>query len=135
MTDYLLDTNHASPLVTIGHPLRLRVLQNLQDGHSFALCVPSLAETLYGISVLPRADENRAEWGRLRPLLPCYIPDEQDAAHAADLRIALRRQGRQLETVDSLIAVIALRNDLVLLTTDGDFKDIPQLKRENWLAR
>jgi predicted nucleic acid-binding protein len=39
-----------------------------------------------------------------------------------------------LETVDSLIAVIALRNDLTLLTTDGDFKPIPQLKRENWLA-
>jgi tRNA(fMet)-specific endonuclease VapC len=135
MTSFLLDTNHASPLVTIGHPLRQRILKGLEDGHSFALCVPSLAETLYGISILPRAQENRAEWSRLRPFLPCYVPDEHDAEHAADLRVALRKQGRQLETVDSLIAVITLRNDLTLLTTDGDFTDIPQLKRENWLAR
>jgi tRNA(fMet)-specific endonuclease VapC len=134
MTHYLLDTNHASPLVTIGHPLRQRILGGLQDGHTFAICVPALAETLFGISLLPRAKENRAEWSRLRPFLPCYVPDEHDAEHAADLRVALRRQGRQLETVNSLIAVIALRNDLTLLTTDGDFKPIPQLKRENWLA-
>jgi predicted nucleic acid-binding protein len=134
MTRYLLDTNHASPLVTIGHPLRQRILDSLQEGHTFAICVPVLAETLFGISLLPRAKESRAEWSRLRPLIPCYVPDEQDAENAADLRVALRRQGRQLETIDSLIAVIALRNDLTLLTTDGDFKSIPQLKRENWLA-
>jgi hypothetical protein len=26
MANYLLDTNHASPLVTIGHPLRNKIL-------------------------------------------------------------------------------------------------------------
>lgn len=135
MTRYLVDTNHASPLVTIGHPLRQRILESLPAGHTFAISVPVLAETLYGISLLPRAKENRAEWSRLRPHLPFYVPDEQDAEQAADLQVALRRQGRQLETIDALIAVIALRNDLTLLTTDGDFKDIPQLKRENWLVR
>lgn len=134
MTQYLLDTNHASPLVTIGHPLRNRILDGLQEGHIFAICIPVLAETLFGISLLPRAKANRAEWSRLRPLIPCYVPDEQDAENAADLRVALRHQGRQLETIDSLIAVIALRNELTLLTTDGDFKPIPHLKQENWLA-
>lgn len=134
MTQYLLDTNHASPLVTIGHPLRQRILDDLQEGHTFAICVPVLAETLFGVSLLPRAKANRAEWSRLRPLIPCYVPDERDAENAADLRVALRRQGWQLETIDSLIAVIALHNDLTLLTTDGDFKPIPELKRENWLA-
>lgn len=29
MENYLLDTNHASPLVTLGHPLRQRVLMRL----------------------------------------------------------------------------------------------------------
>lgn len=135
MTSYLLDTNHASPLVTIGHPLRSRILESLADGHTFAVCVPVLVETLFGISILPRAIENKNEWTRLRPYLSCYIPDEQDAERAAELQVALRRQGRQLETVDALIAVIALRNDLTLLTTDGDFDVIPQLVKDNWLAR
>jgi tRNA(fMet)-specific endonuclease VapC len=133
MTAYLLDTNHASPLVTLGHPLRQRVLQQLDAGDSFAICVPMLTETLFGIGILPRAAQNRAEWAQLQPALPCYIPDETDAMLAADLQIALRRQGRQLATVDALIAVIALRYDLTLLTTDGDFRAVPNLRYENWL--
>lgn len=133
MTTYLLDTNHASPLVTFGHPLRQRVLQHLDAGDSFAICVPMLTETLFGIGILPRAVQNRAEWAQLQPAFPCFIPDETDALLAADLQIALRRQGWQLATIDSLIAVLALRYDLMLLTSDRDFRVVPQLRYENWL--
>lgn len=42
MTTYLLDTNHLSPLVTIGHPLRARLLVERQAGHQFALPAPIL---------------------------------------------------------------------------------------------
>lgn len=65
MTVYLLDTNHASPLVTLHHPLRRRVIQALDAG----------------------------------------------------------------------IAVTALRYDLTLLTTDGDFQAVPGLRHENWLRK
>ncbi|MCZ7571401.1 MAG: type II toxin-antitoxin system VapC family toxin [Ardenticatenaceae bacterium] len=106
MADYLLDTNHASPLVTLSHPLRERVLVELDAGNTFAVCVPVIAETLFGIALLPRAEQNLAEWGRLKPLLPCYIPDETDAESAAELQIALRRRGWQLATVDAFIAVL-----------------------------
>lgn len=135
MADYLLDTNHASPLVTLGHPLRARILRGLDDGHTFAICVPVLAEALFGISVLPRAALNRAEWQRLRPAVPCYVPDENDAESAADLQVALRRRGRQLETIDALIAAVTLRYGLTLLTTDQDFQAVPGLPQENWLVR
>ncbi len=133
MANYLLDTNHAAALVTLGHPLRQRVLLRLQVGDTFAITIPIVAETLYGIGLLPRAAQNLAEWARLRPSLACYIPDEADAQNAAALQRALRRQGRQLETVDAFIAVIALRYDLVLLTSDNDFAPVPNLKQENWL--
>lgn len=76
---------------------------------------------------------NRTEWERLKPLFPCYIPDEIDAELAAELQVSLRRQGWQLETVDALIAAVALRYDLTLLTTDKDFRAVPKLKRANWL--
>jgi tRNA(fMet)-specific endonuclease VapC len=49
------------------------------------------------------------------------------------LQVELRRQGWQLETVDALIVVVALRHDLVLLTTDRDFRAVPSLRCENWL--
>lgn len=133
MTAYLLDTNHASPLVTRGHPLRQRVRDRLAANDTFAVCVPVLTETLFGIGLLPRAIRNRAEWARLQPLLPCYIPDEVDGEAAANLQLASRRQGRQLATVDALIAAIALRYDLLLLTTDRDFQAIPTLRQDNWI--
>ena len=134
MENYLLDTNHASPLVTLGHPLRQRVLHCLQAGDTFAITVPAIAETLYGIGLLPRATQNLAEWSRLRPSLTCYIPDEADAENAAALQCSLRLQGWQLETVDAFIAVVALRYNLVLLTSDRDFAPVPNLKQENWLV-
>ncbi len=133
MVAYLLDTNHASPLVTRGHPLRSMVRDRAAAGDTFAICVPVLTETLFGISLLPRALQNRAGWARFQPLLPCYSPDEADGAAAATLQVALRRRGRQLATVDALIAAIALRYDLVLLTTDRDFAPIATLAQENWL--
>lgn len=64
MVAYLLDTNHASPLLTQGHPLRERVRDRVAAGDTFAIGVPVLTETLFGISLLPRALQNRSEWGR-----------------------------------------------------------------------
>jgi tRNA(fMet)-specific endonuclease VapC len=87
MASYLLDANHASPLVTIRHPLRKRFLAAVQDGHDFAVCVPVVSEVLFGITLLPRAEQNRAEWARLRASLTCYQLDEVDAERAADLQV------------------------------------------------
>jgi predicted nucleic acid-binding protein len=133
MAAYLLDTNHASPLVTLSHPLRQVVSQALQANHTFSICVPVLTETLYGIGILPRAKQNLAEWARLKPSIQCYVPDEDDAQFAAELQLSLRRRGRQLETVDALIATIAFHYDLTLLTSDNDFQAVSELKLENWL--
>lgn len=133
MAVYLLDTNHLSPLVTLGHPLREKVLLRRADGDVFAVAAPVLTETLFGISLLPRVMQNRAEWARLQAGFGFYEILRSDAEMAADLQITLRRRGWQLETVDALVAAIALRNDLTLLTTDKDFSIVSQLKQENWL--
>jgi tRNA(fMet)-specific endonuclease VapC len=133
MARHLLDSNHASPLVTLHHPLRAQVLAAWAAGDEFSLCVPVLSETLFGISVLPRAAANRAEWQQLRQRLACYQLEETDAEYALDLQLSLRANGRQLEMADALIAAIAIRYDLILLTEDKDFRPITQLKQENWL--
>ena len=133
MAVYLLDTNHISPLVTPAHPLRKRVLNSLQAGNTFSIAVPALTELLFGISILPRARQNLEEWERLKPSFNYYDIDRQHAEQAAKLQVALRRQGWQLETVDALIATVALQNNLILLTTDNDFSPISELQQENWL--
>jgi len=131
---YLLDSNHASPLVTLSHPLRNVILAEIRRGHTFAIGVPVLTETLFGLLTLPRAEQNVAEWSRLRQAISCYQADEIDAEMAAQLQAQLRKKGRQLGTADALIAATALRYDLILLTADRDFSAIPDLKRENWLT-
>jgi tRNA(fMet)-specific endonuclease VapC len=72
-------------------------------------------------------------WSRARPALEVLDIDEYDALDAAALQIALRRRGRQLATVDALIATAALRYALILLTTDQDFEAVPGLITENWM--
>lgn len=93
MAKYLLDANHASPLVTISHSLRKRILNEMQAGHSFAIAAPVLTETLFGISMLPRAEQNRAEWQRLKPFVAFITIQESDAEQAADLQVQMRRRG------------------------------------------
>lgn len=134
MVAYLLDSNHASPLVTLSHPLRQVILAEINRGHTFAISIPVLTETLFGLYTLPRAEQNVAEWSHLRRTISCYQLDEADAVAAAQLQARLRKRGRQLGMADAMIATTALRYNLVLLTTDQDFSAVPDLKCENWLA-
>ena len=134
MANYLLDTNHISPLVTPGHPLRKLIVRHRRIGDTFGIAVPSLAEVIFGIQTLPRAEQNLREWARYEEMFDYYDIDKSDALDAADLQTKLRKQGWQLDTVDALIASIALRYDLTLLTTDNDFSAIVELPQENWLA-
>lgn len=135
---YLLDTNHLSPLVTPKHRLRQRVIQALAAGESFGICLPCITETIFGIGLLPRAKQTRVEWEALLPNFHIYVPDLQDAKDAAELQIALRKQGWQIETVDATIAIVAaivaVHYQLTLLTTDKDFTAVPGLLIENWLS-
>lgn len=49
-------------------------------------------------------------------------PDLGDHVEAAAIRNACRRRGVQVGTIDALLIQLCLRHDLVLLTTDGDFR-------------
>lgn len=133
MERYLLDTNHVSPLITLTHPLRKKILLQVQDGDLFYMPTLVLAEMLFGISILPRAKQNLDEWARLSPIFERLTFGEDEAMQAAQLQTSLRRQGWQLQLVDAIIAVTALRYDLTLLTTDNDFSPIDGLDTNNWI--
>lgn len=132
MGAYLLDSNHAGRLVTTGHALPRRISHAISAGDRFHLTILVVTETVFGFSTLPRAAQNAREWAIWRPLLALLEADEADALDAAHLQVALRRQGRQLATVDALIAAVALRHNLTLLTTDNDFAAVPSLSIDNW---
>ena len=54
--------------------------------------------------------------------LPTITPDRDDYIEAAEVRNRCRRNGVQLGTIDALLAQLAIRHELVLLSTDQDFR-------------
>ncbi len=56
--------------------------------------------------------------------LPFIAPERHDHIDAADLRNTCRRAGVQVGTIDALLAQLCINHDLVLLTTDEDFRSI-----------
>ena len=54
--------------------------------------------------------------------LPLLQPDREDHIAAAELRNACRRAGVQVGTTDAVLAQLCIRHDLVMLSTDKDFK-------------
>ncbi len=55
--------------------------------------------------------------------LPSLTPERADHIEAARLRNHCRRRGVQLGTIDALLGQLAIRYDLILLTSDGDFEN------------
>lgn len=53
--------------------------------------------------------------------LPTIMADRDDHIRAAELRNRCRRSGVQMGTIDALITQLAMRHELVLLSTDQDF--------------
>lgn len=92
----------------------------LKAGDSIYTTGLVLQELLQGFS-RPKAHQQIIEHFSALPLL---VPDRQDHIQAADLRNACRRKGKQVGTIDALIAQLCVRHDLVLLTTDKDFQQI-----------
>ena len=79
MSGYLLETNHLSPLVTVGHPLRDRILLYSGQEGAFAIPAPAVTEFLFGIILLPRGEQNLAEWARLAPSFSYLDVTRRDA--------------------------------------------------------
>lgn len=62
-------------------------------------------------------------------------PDREDHIEAAEVRNACRRRGIQLGTIDALLVHLARRYDLVLLSTDRDFRHAAKhIEFRVWIA-
>ncbi len=65
-------------------------------------------------------------------LLPFEL---EDAVHGARLRADLRRRGRPIGDLDSLIAAQALARNLILVTNNlREFERVGGLRTENWAS-
>ena len=130
MNGFLLDTDHAGELLRKLEPVTGRVRATSRP---IDLCPVVQAEVRLGLE-RKRLSSWLGDWDRLAAGLPSLPIEPQDGQTAAVLRVDRERRGRDLKLPDALIAAVAIRYDLALLTADGDFAGVPALRVENWLA-
>jgi tRNA(fMet)-specific endonuclease VapC len=133
VTRYVLDTNHAGLLLRDDQVPLWDRLRSRSRGDCL-LCRPVVAELWYMVFNSAKPEANAP---RLEALLAQFDVAEFDAACAVEfgrLRAELRRQGTPIPLFDVLIASIARRNALTLVSDDQHFSAVQGLAVENWLA-
>jgi tRNA(fMet)-specific endonuclease VapC len=132
MTRYLFDTNHVSQAFRDKSILMERVAA--ARGEEFGMSTATLAELWYMVHKSQRLSQNRERLLGLMNLYTHWAFDERAAEIFGRVKAELRRTGMNVADVDLQIASVALANDLVLLTADGAFGNVPGLRHENWLV-
>jgi tRNA(fMet)-specific endonuclease VapC len=131
MSDYLLDTNHASRLMNPQHDLWQKI--NSGQAHHFAIPLIVSAELWYMVFNSQRQSENMVRLERLlQDLAICEFTPEA-AMEYGRVKAELRRKGQPIPQNDLQIASVAKAHRFTLLTADGHFQVVPGLNIENWL--
>jgi len=129
----MLDTNLCIRVLR-DRPPGLRARFNAEaDG--LCLSMVTLGELLYGAEKSARPVETRHEVERLAARLEVLPFDAPAAAHFADIRATLERQGRTIGAYDLMIAGHARSRGLVVVTGNlREFQRVDGLRTEDWLT-
>lgn len=96
----------------------LALVQALKLGETVVTTGLVLQEILQGFA----GPKQRAQILDRFSAIPLITPDREDYVEAADLRNRCRRVGVQIGTIDALLAQLCIRNQLTMLSADGDFR-------------
>jgi tRNA(fMet)-specific endonuclease VapC len=139
----LIDTNHLTVLrypEGWGHGTLVERMRRSPD-QRFAVPVVVLEEQLRGwLAVIHQAtdlDRQVEAYRRLAGLFEFFADWEIVCFDAAAVEVyqRLKRERTRVGTMDLRIAAITLANDALLLSADlSDFRRVPGLRLENWLA-
>lgn len=131
---YLLDTNIC---VYIINQKPVRVIQRLQNQNVNDICISviTLAELEYGVAKSAFQERNKLALAQF--LVPFeIIPfSEVAAATYGRIRTVLEKTGSLVGAFDLLIGAQALSENLIVVTNnEKEFRRIPGLMVENWVA-
>jgi tRNA(fMet)-specific endonuclease VapC len=130
-----LDTNIVISIVNgRSSSLRHRFGEQMRAGMPIALPVIALFEMRYGFAKSGRRDHNERLLERFLGLGIEVLPfDDEDAAHAGDIRAALESRGTPIGPFDYLIAAQARRRGIALVTLNRhEFDRVPGLIVVDW---
>ncbi len=134
MPDYLLDTNHATRLLSGSDPLRQRLQTVITMGERFGITHPVLGELFYAAYASQRRDENLHALRSFLADVWLWPYDEAAAEEFGRIQAEQKARGRPIPSIDAQIAAVVRLHNLVLLTADQHFQYVADLTVENWLA-
>lgn len=103
--------------------LEVRTLQHALEGadqvFTTGLVLQELLQGFAGPKARGQLIERFAALGFLQP-------DREDHIEAAEVRNSCRRHGVRIGTIDAVLIQLCLKHDLVLLSSDNDFRSAAQ---------
>ena len=132
MTNYLLDTNHASWLMARQSPIVARLHQSQADGDQFGIPVTVLGELYYAVYASQHRTENLRRLQSLAGALLLWPFDALVAEEFGRIQAEQKAKGRPIPPLDAQIAAVARVNDLVILTDDRHLTFVDGITIENW---
>lgn len=134
MTQYLLDTNHASRLMSGDVNLTGRLQLSVESEHRFGLSTTVLAELYYAVYAGQRTTQNLPRLRQMVGALLFWSFDIHAAEEFGKIQAEQRAKGRPIPPMDTQIAAVARVHGLTLLSADRHFQWIDRLAVENWLT-
>ena len=139
---YLLDSNIVSEIIK-AYPDFNVISKIAEHGSECAICSAVWEELLFGVKILPETMNKTYLEKFIREDVHANFKvlsyTEKAAEIHAELRAALSKIGKPTQKSDSLIASIAVANNMVLVTRNiKHFEAIQQvssLKVENWFEK
>jgi tRNA(fMet)-specific endonuclease VapC len=131
----LLDTNAAGDCIFRRKGVDDRVRQAKARGAKIGIAMPVVAELLSGIENSASRDKNLDIVNRHLSLFRIWPLTLEAVRDYGRLFAETRRAGRPMQTMDLLIASIALSlGSCTVVSNDSDMRAVPGLTVEDWTA-
>ena len=132
MKGYLLDTGIAADYLNRRGSVYARARQLIAEGARLGLCAPVLGELWDGVFSSATSRFNEALLKRHLGHFAIWSFDYVATLEYRRLAAELRRRGRTIQQIDVQIAAIALTlDDCVVVSKNGDLREVPGLTVEN----
>lgn len=130
---YLLDTNICIYIIKRKPEQVFRRFQRQRPG-DIGISAITYSELCYGVANSARPEQNQAALAEfVAPLEVCDYPADASTAYGR-IRAELRRRGKPIGPLDTLIAAHAVHLGVVLVTNDmTDFQRVSSLRVESWV--
>jgi len=133
---FLLDTNTCIKILN-GHSdnKTVNVITRLKENpvQKIALCSVVKFELWYGAYKSQKKNENLLKYREFMKVFYSFDFDDSASIRTGEIRALLEKQGKTIGPFDTMIAGIALSNELTLVTDNTkEFERVPGIKLENW---